>query len=439
MKSRTVELAEELNRSCHCVAVDRERLREQLETGAATAGIYSSILRNQPNLFSASPVFLAGAHLERMRAVIAAVEAIVANEGFRRWAFDLAPEIARVDHGPRGAFLGYDFHLGREGPQLIEINTNAGGALLNAALARAQQACCQEFETALAASCDPEALEERFLDMFRREWRRQRGSARLGSIAIVDDAPESQYLYPEFVLFQNLFRGAGFDARIIDPRRLTYEAGALRADGAAIDLVYDRLTDFHLREPFSTALAAAYRAGDVVVTPNPHVYALYADKRHLTVLCDAERLRSWGLPAEIADLLVAAVPETKLVDPSRADDLWRERKGWFFKPLEGYGGKAAYRGDKLTRSTWEAILGQPYVAQRVVPPSQRTILLDGCEVPLKLDVRAYVYAGVVQLVVSRLWHGQTTNFRTQGGGFAPVFTERPALRARRGAGAGPRG
>jgi hypothetical protein len=28
----------------------------------------------------------------------------------------------------------------------------------------------------------------------------------------------------------------------------------------------------------------------------------------------------------------------------------------------------------------------------------------------------------VQLIAARLWQGQTTNFRTPGGGFAPVLT-----------------
>jgi hypothetical protein len=27
----------------------------------------------------------------------------------------------------------------------------------------------------------------------------------------------------------------------------------------------------------------------------------------------------------------------------------------------------------------------------------------------------------VQLIAARLWRGQTTNFRSPGGGFAPVF------------------
>jgi hypothetical protein len=40
---------------------------------------------------------------------------------------------------------------------------------------------------------------------------------------------------------------------------------------------------------------------------------------------------------------------------------------------------------------------------------------------LKYDVRCFVYAGKIQLLAARLYQGQATNFRTPGGGFAPVF------------------
>jgi hypothetical protein len=422
-----IALAEDLNRSCHCISVDRERLQRCLEAGPETAGVYASILRNQPYLFSASPVFLARAHLAHMQAVVTAIETVVRGDGFRAWALTLAPPLARADHGPRGAFLGYDFHLGHDGPQLIEINTNAGGGLLNAALARAQQACCSEVEAVLSGAHDPHGLEADYLAMFRAEWRRQRGDAPLRTVAIVDETPAEQYLYPEFLLFQELFRRAGLQALIVDPGELRDDGAALRCGEQPIDLVYNRLTDFSLQTPAAAALRGAYERGAVVVTPNPHVYALYADKRHLTVLSDAERLRDWGVDAAIVELLAASVPATTRVDPARGEALWRERKRLFFKPVDGYGGKAAYRGDKLTRATFERILARPYVAQRLVPPSERTIAVDGAQVPLKLDLRNYVYDGQVQLVAARLYQGQTTNFRTAGGGFAPVFTERAAV------------
>ena len=41
-------------------------------------------------------------------------------------------------------FFGYDFYVAENSFGLIEINTNAGGAMLNAVLARAQRACCAD-------------------------------------------------------------------------------------------------------------------------------------------------------------------------------------------------------------------------------------------------------------------------------------------------------
>ena len=122
--------------------------------------------------------------------------------------------------------------------------------------------------------------------------------------------------------------------------------------------------------------------------------------------------------------LLRAVPTTRIVDPSLAAQWWSERKRWFFKPVAGFGGRAAYRGDKLTRGVFESILGGAYVAQAIVPPSERTIERDGALVPLKLDLRNYTWNRRIELVAARLYLGQTTNFRTPGGGFAPVFGER---------------
>ena len=49
------------------------------------------------------------------------------------------------------------------------------------------------------------------------------------------------------------------------------------------------------------------------------------------------------------------------------------------------------------------------------------IVFARIEAELKVDIRAYAYAGEIQLLAARLYTGQTTNFRTSGGGFAPVF------------------
>ena len=58
-------------------------------------------------------------------------------------------------------------------------------------------------------------------------------------------------------------------------------------------------------------------------------------------------------------------------------------------------------------------------------PDHRHVAQLPAPTALKADIRNYAYGGVVKLVAARLYQGQTTNFRTPGGGFAPVFTEMP--------------
>ena len=93
----------------------------------------------------------------------------------------------------------------------------------------------------------------------------------------------------------------------------------------------------------------------------------------------------------------------------------------FFKPTRGHGSKAVYRGDKLTRSVWAQVAEGDYVAQEFAPPSERTIRIDGVEERRKMDVRLYTYGRKTLLAAARLYQGQTTNFRTPGGGFASVL------------------
>jgi hypothetical protein len=422
------DAAARLNRDCRCIGVDAAELSRQLARAGMESGLDSALLHEHAHLFAAVPVFLSRAQVDAIAEAVHAVEAVVATPAWQAVALADAPAIARHPVAARGLFFGHDFHVGPEGPRLIEINTNAGGALLNVFLARAQRACCEEVRALVAGQEDlatPD-LERAFVEDFRAEWRLARGDAPLESVVIVDDTPERQYLYPEFVLFRESLRRAGLRARIAPPEALTLEAGRLLCEGERVDLVYSRLTDFYFAEPAHAVLREAYLADAAVVTPHPRAHAIYASKANLVRLSDEAFLRSTGVTDAVVRTLLEVVPRTARVRDADPDALWRERKTWFFKPIAGYGSKAAYRGDKLTRGVFGDILAGDYVAQRVVPPSERTIELDGETRPLKLDVRAYVYAGVVQLVVSRLWHGQTTNFRTQGGGFAPVFTERPS-------------
>ncbi|HET7160532.1 MAG TPA: hypothetical protein VFI62_16145, partial [Burkholderiales bacterium] len=135
---------EALNRSCYCLTLNEKALRENLETDLDTRGLSRAMIETHPHLFASVPMFVSREHLVQMARMIEAVECVVATAVLREAALAWAPEIAHFDFGPSGGLLGFDFHLGISGPQLIEINTNPGGALLNAVLARAQRACCAD-------------------------------------------------------------------------------------------------------------------------------------------------------------------------------------------------------------------------------------------------------------------------------------------------------
>jgi len=417
--------AESLNRSCFCRTLDERRLREQLEREPSLHGMMERITKTRPNLFSSTVVFLSSEVEQKIAATVAAVERVAALATYQDQSLARAPAIARHAFGPSGACMGFDFHLGADGPQLIEINTNAGGALLNAALARAQRACCEAMNWAFMPNARLDTLEQTFFDMFMTEWRSQRGNAHLGSVLIVDDDPAAQYLAPEFELFRQLFQRHGLVARIADPSSLAWRDGKLWHQGAGVDMVYNRLTDFYLSEPVHQALRLAYEAGAAVVTPHPRAHALYADKRNLVALSQDDLLAAWGVSPGDRTLLKAVVPQTQEVTGDRAEELWARRRQLFFKPVAGFGAKAAYRGDKLTRRVWSEILAGDFIAQALVPPGERLIEFDGVHSDLKFDIRAYSYAGQVQLLAARIYLGQTTNFRTQGGGFAPVIVVPP--------------
>lgn len=372
--------------------IDRQALSDRINLeGGAFAQAIAPI---QHQLFSNALLNLDAAQIDKMRAVIAAVEEVVGEA---------------ESNAALGVFYGYDFHVNEQGVHLIEVNTNAGGAFLNALLIESQR-------SGIAAD---ETLEQTFIEMFRNEWRRVRGDVPLRSIAIVDEDPESQFLYPEFLLAKQMFERVGIATYIVAPAKLHVREEEIYVDGQRIDLIYNRLTDFDLtRYPH---IRTAWEMNQVVLTPNPEHYGRYADKRKLALFSDVHRLQAEGVSQTSIDALLTGVPETKVVRAEDAEQWWAERKQWFFKPMSGYGSKGAYRGDKVTKRVFEEIMQSDYVAQRLAVPGECSVQEGAGLVSLKYDVRCYVYAGHIQLIAARLYQGQTTNFRTQGGGFGLVL------------------
>jgi hypothetical protein len=170
----------------------------------------------------------------------------------------------------------------------------------------------------------------------------------------------------------------GIAAVVADPGEFSCDGNRLLHRGEVIDLVYNRLTDFSLDAAVNADLRAVFDADGVVVTPHPRAHALYADKRNLMLLSDEaalDRNRRAGSHGEKS--CSPAFRARWRSRPKRASVSGRRRKRWFFKIAGGFGSRAAYRGDKLTKRVFEEILQGGYIAQEIVPPSEHSVSRRG--------------------------------------------------------------
>lgn len=403
--------ADRLNQHCFCKTLNRELLLDLLKDDNLTTEIFTS----HPQLFSNTASFISLEQFNYLKQIVSAIERVVHLTKFQRLAAN--GEFQR--NQAAGVFVGVDFHISVDGPKVIEINTNAGGGFLNAALLAAQTACCEVLNPGMPLV--EQQLHREFVDMFRYEWQLCRGEKMLKTIAIVDQQPQEQFLYPEFRIAQSVLQLAGFNVLILDPAELQWDGEHLYSGKERIDLIYNRLTDFSFGDGSHSHLRQAYEKDAVVITPNPFHHAIYADKRNLVSLGDKDFLNICGADSNDIKILQDVIPKCYELTEENAAQLWQERKHLFFKPTSGFGSKAAYRGDKITAKVWQEILQGDYIAQEIIPPGQRGVAIDDQPTALKMDIRAYAYRGHIQLLAARLYQGQTTNFRTAGGGFAPVF------------------
>ncbi len=404
-----------LNQRCACEVVDVLRLHESIRAAFSESMSDPAV---HAHLFSRYALFVDRAALDAMGRVAAALFEVAENPRYRERVLQWAPDIATHYPGSAGGVLGLDFHLTVDGPRLIEVNTNPGGLLLNAVLLDAVRSCAPAAWTTWTTATEAHsAAVAAWLD----DARQQSGRAP-SRVAIVDSAPREQFLYPEFELYADAFREHGVDCVIRAPEDLRFGPEGLADADGPIDMVYNRLTDFALEEASHADLRQAYLAGDVALTPHPRAHALFADKRNLAVLGDAALLGGFGVDAGLTALLAEVIPTTVEVVPGNRDALWAARNGYFFKPAAGFGSRGSYRGDKLTRRTWESMASATYIAQAFAPPSMR--IVHGGQ-SLKADVRCFASEAGVLLFAARLYQGQTTNMRTPGGGFAAVLTTPP--------------
>lgn len=283
----------------------------------------------------------------------------------------------------------FDFHLtGDHQPKLIEINTNAAFLALGLTL--------YDFW-----NIKPHTgfTEENLIQMFREE------SELVGqkniNIAIMDEKPEQQRLFIEFLIYQQYFNRHSIPAVITDTSKA--------ADLPAGTLIYNRYTDFYLKEPQSAQIKSLYNEGKLYLSPSPWEYFLIGDKQRLS---DWQKQNEIPIPKSLLKIY-------DLADANR-EQVWNERKKLFFKPKASFGSKQAYNGASMSRKVFDEAFAQGFVAQEYAPPAEVDVLQDGQNLKMKYDLRCYTYKNELQLVIARLYQGQTTNLKTIGGGFAIV-------------------
>ncbi|KIH78185.1 hypothetical protein SAMN05660860_01886 [Geoalkalibacter ferrihydriticus] len=330
--------------------------------------------------------------------------------GYRALIAPQIPAIAAFDPGHDAVMMGYDFHLGPNGPRLIEVNTNAGGGLLAYLAHRPKD---RNSVTGI-----PLRLQSKLLQSFAQEMQRHSGGGRLRPqrIAIVDENPATQFLYPEMQAFQRLFQDWGVPAVIADPTELEEREGALFHQGQALSLIYNRHCDFYLESPAMAAIARAYAEGNICLTPNPFSYALLGDKRRMVLWSDAEALREFGLHEKMSQRILSGVPYSRLLVDLGAEAAWQQRKNLVFKPVTRFGSRGVYMGASISRTRFNSLPLEHTLAQTLVPPS----LTPSQNHPLKTDFRLFAYRDHILGIAARLYQGQVTNMQSEGSGFAPV-------------------
>jgi hypothetical protein len=358
------------------------------------------------SILSPATVTIPRPALRRMAALVRALDRLAREPRYRALVAPLVPAAARFDPGHAAVMMGYDFHLTPAGPRLIEVNTNAGGIV----------PACQAGHPGADL---PERLRDHLCSTFAAELQAQsRGTLhKPRRIAIIDETPAQQFLYPEMQQFAELFRAWGVAATVVDPVALPASADGVWLDGEKVDLVYNRHCDFYLETPPLAGLLAAYRAGTVCLTPNPFSYALLADKRRLLLWRNEQLLADCGLSDADRELLRESVPECRLLADADREQFWRERSEWVFKPVDRFGSRGVLVGEKMTRGRFDQLEAPTTLVQRLVPPTLTEVPGYG---PMKTDVRLYAYRQRVFGVTARLYRGQVTNLRTAGGGFAAV-------------------
>lgn len=277
------------------------------------------------------------------------------------------------------------------------------------------------------------------LDALLESYREWGGRSSPPLIAIVDwrEVPT----WSEFEIIREAFEAERVPALVCDPRELSYDRGALVADGRKIDLVYRRvlLNDIVSRRDECAALVDAYAAKAVCVANTfrcklAHKKAFFAvltDPLHAGLFSDAERA---AIRTHIpwTRLVADAATEREGLHAPLLEIARRDREHLVLKPNDEYGGKGVLLGWELPPAAWEEALdaalreppGSWIVQERIAVRREafpqfdetgRVTMHD-----MLVDLAPYLFRGRLGGYLTRLSATGLANV-TSGGGQVPPF------------------
>lgn len=288
--------------------------------------------------------------------------------------------------------------------KIIEINTNASGYLINVANAEARG-----LRTFANAFTDIQNNFKNTIASPKAE----------GLVAIVDEVPEKQRLYIEFLMYQQMIRNnLDRECVILDPSQITADTdGSLFFGNKKISGIYNRHTDFYLRQ--LPILRNAHNTNHVLLSPHPWGYSTLADKSRMVDIQNPNwcaELDIQTYPA-LAKALLKTIPFSNF---SSADELWQNRHDYFFKPSDSFGSKSVYNGKSISRKKFDEIYSPGMLAQETAPAPVHTFSEGSSHHTLKYDLRFFFFEDRIQLAYARLYEGQLTNLQSPFGGHAPL-------------------
>ena len=351
------------------------------------------------NLVSAHTIKLPKAVLQQAQDFVRAAFTLRKLPEYQKF---LKPDFEKrglLDPGNYSICMSYDFHVDETGNlKLIEINTNASFLALGTLLYESRGIPLP------IADFSMDEIRDNLLNELQLIGKKSIHP----HIQIIDEKPQEQKLYIEFVVFQEIFKKWGWKTEIVDSKLADLKA----------DLIYNRDTDFYLEKPEYQNLKQAWLKEEICLSPQPAEYMYLADKQRQIEWGTAGFLEQMMLPENDIRTLRKHLPTAREVTLENAEQLWLERKNIFFKPKRSFGAKHSYRGGSISRKAFEEIIDKDMLAQEFITAPEVDVQTPEGAKKMKYDLRFYAYKDRVQMAVARLYQGQVTNLRTEYGGFS---------------------